>query len=192
MKNEIVIGVDEVGRGCLAGPVLAAAVSMPLKSDHNFRDSKLLSAKERLANYRLIKKYAFSVKIGAASAREIDNLNILRATNLAMKRAIEKSDWVDKMVLVDGCHFPYIENCNLKAIIKGDQKYSQIAAASIVAKVVRDYLMIRISRNHPGYLFDSHKGYPTKAHISAIENFGILDFHRRTFRPVKEILRKEN
>ena len=191
MGNEVVIGVDEVGRGCLAGPVLAAAVLMPLKTDYYFRDSKLLNKKERLASYRLIKKYAFSVKIGAASVQEIDNTNILLATNLAMKRAVEKLDWVGKIVLVDGCHLPNIENCNLKAIVKGDQTYSQIAAASIVAKVVRDYLMTRISRNYPGYLFENHKGYPTKAHIFALKNLGVTDLHRKTFRPVKEILRKE-
>ena len=192
MKDEIIIGVDEVGRGCLAGPVLAAAVAIPQGTTLRFKDSKKQTEKARQLNYKLIKKYAISVRLGAASPSEIDSMNILRATMLAMKRAIEKLDYKDKTVLVDGPHLPNIDSCNLKAVIKGDQKYSEIAAASIVAKVVRDYLMVRLSRAHPSYLFENHKGYPTKDHIAAINNYGILPVHRKTFRPVFKFLKQKS
>ena len=191
MKDEIIIGVDEVGRGCLAGPVLAAAVAIPHGMTIKFKDSKKQTENARQLNYKLIKKYAISVRLGAASPSEIDNINILRATMLAMKRAIEKLDYKDKTVLVDGLHLPTIDSCNLKAVVKGDQNYSQIAAASIVAKVVRDYLMVRLSRALPNYLFEKHKGYPTKAHIAAINNYGILPVHRKTFRPVLKCLEQK-
>ena len=191
MKDEIIIGVDEVGRGCLAGPVLAAAVAIPHGMTLKFKDSKKQTENARQLNYKLIKKYAISVRLGAASPSEIDNINILRATMLAMKRAIEKLDYKDKTILVDGLHLPTIDSCNLKAVVKGDQNYNQIAAASIVAKVVRDYLMVRLSRAHPKYLFEKHKGYPTKDHIAAINNYGILPVHRKTFRPVLKFLEQK-
>ena len=191
MNDKVIIGVDEVGRGCLAGPVVAAAVVMPSETDYIFRDSKTLSQSVRLHNYKLIKKYAFSVKLGYASPQEIDALNILKATHLAMKRAIEKVNWRGSLVLVDGCHLPDIVNYRMKAIIKGDQKYTQISAASIVAKVVRDYIMTRISRVYPNYFFEKHKGYPTKQHLYALKRWGALSIHRKSFRPVREQLLME-
>ena len=187
MNNKVIIGVDEVGRGCLAGPVVAAAVVMPSLPDYVFRDSKSLSHSVRLHNYKLIKKCAFSVKVGYASPQEIDALNILKATQLAMKRAIEKVNWRDSLVLIDGCHLPDVKGYRMKAIIKGDQKYTQISAASIVAKVVRDYIMTRISRIYPNYLFEKHKGYPTKKHLAALKRYGALSIHRQSFRPVRDL-----
>ncbi|OUU74428.1 MAG: ribonuclease HII [Methylococcaceae bacterium TMED69] len=187
MNNKVIIGVDEVGRGCLAGPVVAAAVVMPSLPDYVFRDSKSLSHCVRLHNYKLIKKCAFSVKVGYASPQEIDALNILKATQLAMKRAIEKVNWRDSLVLIDGCHLPDVKGYRMKAIIKGDQKYTQISAASIVAKVVRDYIMTRISRIYPNYLFEKHKGYPTKKHLAALKRYGALSIHRQSFRPVRDL-----
>ena len=187
MTDKVIVGVDEVGRGCLAGPVVAAAVAMPSVTDYIFRDSKTLNKAARLHNYKLIKKCAFSIKLGYASPQEIDALNILKATQLAMKRAIEKVNWRDSLVLVDGCHLPDAKGYRMKAIIKGDQKFTQISAASIVAKVVRDYIMTRISRVYPKYLFDKHKGYPTKEHLSALKRYGVLSIHRKSFRPVREL-----
>ena len=187
MSDELIIGVDEVGRGCLAGPVLAAAVAMPIDTEHVFHDSKTLSASVRLHNYRLIKKHAFSVKIGYASPREIDASNILKATQLAMKRAIDKLSLKGSVILVDGTHLPDVMDYKMRAIIKGDQKYTQISAASIIAKVVRDYIMTRVSRVYPNYLFEKHKGYPTKEHLSALKRSGVLPIHRKSFRPIREL-----
>lgn len=192
MGGELIIGVDEVGRGCLAGPVLAAAVAMPSDTEYMFHDSKTLSESVRLQNYRLIKKYAFSAKIGYASPQEIDASNILKATQLAMKRAIDKLNLKGSLVLVDGPHLPDVMDYKMKAIIKGDQKYTQIAAASIIAKVVRDYIMTRVSRVYPNYLFDKHKGYPTKEHLLALQRYGVLSIHRKSFRPVRELCLMED
>ena len=157
-----------------------------------FHDSKTLSESVRLQNYRLIKKYAFSVKIGYASPQEIDASNILKATQLAMKRAIDKLNLKGSLVLVDGTHLPNVMDYKMKAIIKGDQKHTQIAAASIIAKVVRDYIMTRVSRVYPNYLFDKHKGYPTKEHLSALKRYGVLSIHRKSFRPVRELCLMED
>ena len=187
MNDKVIIGVDEVGRGCIAGPVVAAAVVMPSLPDYVFRDSKTLSHCVRLHDYKLIKKCAFSVKVGYASPQEIDALNILKATQLAMKRAIEKVNWRDSLVLIDGCHLPDVKGYRMRAIIKGDQKYTQISAASIVAKVVRDYIMTRISRVYPNYLFEKHKGYPTREHLVALKRYGALSIHRQSFRPVRDL-----
>ena len=186
-----IIGVDEVGRGCLAGPVVAAAVVMPSVTDYIFRDSKTLSQSVRLHNYKLIKKCAFSVKLGYASPQEIDALNILKATQLAMKRAIEKVSWRSNLVLVDGCHLPDIVDCRMKAIIKGDQKFTQISAASIVAKVVRDYIMTRISRVYPNYFFENHKGYPTEGASICLKKMGYCRSIEKSFHPVREHLLME-
>ena len=184
----MIVGVDEVGRGCLFGNVVAAAVILP----ENFNltglmDSKKLTAKKR-EELSLIIARECKWAIGEASPEEIDKMNILQATMLAMERAVKhltKQNPDDKYhkILVDGNRCPKLANC--EAIIKGDTKENCISAASIVAKVYRDKQMIIISQRYPRYGFDRHKGYGTKEHINAIKKFGVLAEHRKSFAPVK-------
>jgi len=185
-KADLVAGVDEVGRGPLAGPVVAAAVILdPEKQIDGLCDSKKLSQKRRLLISENIKLNSLAWAFGRAEVDEIDKINILQASLLAMKRAIEGLKTKPEIVLVDGKYTPEI-NFKKKAIIKGDMLIPVISAASIIAKVERDNEMIELEKKYPGYGFSSHKGYPTRQHIESIEKLGITDVHRLTFSPVSK------
>ncbi len=184
-------GVDEAGRGPCAGPVVAAAVILPndigrYEFSKKIRDSKKLSAKMRDQLYIEITRYA-DCAIAEIDAAEIDRINILNATLLAMKNAVERLPRRPEMVLVDGNRLPewgYLS----RAIIGGDNVDLSIAAASIIAKVHRDRLMIELSAQHPQYGFDKHMGYPTEAHLSALARYGITPHHRKSYAPVRRAM----
>ncbi|BAW80109.1 ribonuclease H [Candidatus Nitrosoglobus terrae] len=187
-QRQWIAGVDEVGRGPLAGPVVAGAVILdPEKPILGVRDSKQLtaSARERLAP--MIQEQAIAWALGRAEVEEIDILNIFQASLLAMARAIAGLAIVPSLVLVDGKHCPPTPY-PVRAIIKGDQKIIAISAAAIVAKVARDEEMIALDQHYPGYGFKAHKGYPTRAHLAALERLGPCPLHRRSFRPIKQYL----
>ncbi len=181
-----VVGVDEVGRGPLAGPVTAAAVRLdPACIPQGLGDSKTLSLATRERLYTELMVCA-QVSIAHATVAEIDQMNILRASHLAMTRAIAglPADYA----LIDGNLMPRDMPCAGQAIIKGDAKSLSIAAASIVAKVTRDRIMVDLAQQHPGYGWESNAGYPTAAHLAALLNLGVTAWHRRSFRPVHNIL----
>jgi ribonuclease HII len=181
-------GVDEAGRGPLAGPVFAAAVILdPMRPIAGLADSKVLSESKRDNLYPIIKETAISWAIAEASVEEIDELNILQATLLAMQRAVNGLSIQPAGVLVDGNRLPDLAMPAL-AIIKGDSKVQAISAASILAKVERDKLMVDYHQQYPDFSFHLHKGYGTQQHLAEIEQFGILAVHRRTFNPVKNML----
>ena len=185
--SEVILlaGVDEVGRGPLAGPVVTAAVILdPDKPIAGLADSKTLSEKRRNELEPIIKEQALAWALGRAEPEEIDQLNILQATLLAMKRAVEGLSTFPQHVLVDGIHAPSLA-CPVTTVIKGDQKEPAIAAASILAKVARDREMLAMEMLYPGYGFAQHKGYPTKLHQQALRELGPTDIHRRSFRPVQ-------
>ena len=181
----LVAGVDEVGRGPLAGPVVAAAVilapSDPMLGQ--YRDSKKLSEKRRLALYRHLRRHAVGLAVAQASVEEIDRLNILEATMLAMQRAVEALPLCPAHAVVDGNRCPSLA-VPVEAIIGGDGSVQEIAAASIVAKVVRDRLMRRLDWRYPGYDLGGHKGYGTAVHIEALQRLGPCAVHRLSFAPV--------
>jgi|TARA_Y100000310_G_scaffold28020_1_gene26645 ribonuclease HII len=186
--KKIIAGVDEVGRGSLIGPVYAAAVILNKKiNKKKLKDSKKISKKNReiLENY--IKKNSIWA-IGSASLKEIEKNNILNASLLAMKRAIKKLKKKPQIVLIDGNKLPHIDNYKLKNVIKGDQKIPEISAASIIAKVSRDRLLTKMSKKFKNYLWDKNSGYGTQDHIKAIKKFGTTKHHRKTFKPVHNIL----
>ena len=186
--TKVIAGVDEVGRGSLVGPVYAAAVILNKKINTKFlKDSKLLSKQNREKLNTYIKKNSFW-SIGIASVKEIEKLNILNASLLAMKRAIKKLKKKPGLVLIDGNRIPKIKNYNIKYVIKGDQKIPEISAASIIAKVSRDRLITKMSKKFNRYSWDKNAGYGTKEHISAIKKFGITRHHRKTFQPIHNIL----
>jgi len=186
--KKIIAGVDEVGRGSLVGPVYAAAVILDEKVDKKkLKDSKKLSKKNREILDIYIKKNCIWA-IESASLEEIEKYNILNASLLAMKRAIKKLKKKPQVVLVDGNKLPKIDNYEMKNIIKGDQKIPEISAASIIAKVSRDCLMSKMSKNFKKYLWNKNFGYGTKDHIKAIKKFGVTKYHRKTFQPVHNIL----
>ena len=181
-------GVDEAGRGPLAGPVVAAAVMLDeLQPIRGLRDSKLLSARQRERLFDEIRAKALCLCIAEASVEEIDTLNILQATMLAMKRAVEGLRLAPQRVLVDGNRLPALR-MPAEAIVKGDAKVASISAASILAKVHRDRLCLLLHEAHPQYGFDGHKGYPTREHLSALRTHGACGAHRRSFAPVREVL----
>ena len=183
----LVAGVDEVGRGPLAGPVVAAAVILDdLQPIEGLRDSKVLGPATRCRLDVEIRAKALCVSIAEASAAEIDHLNILHATLLAMRRAVEGLRLVPAMVLVDGNRLPVLR-VPVEAIVKGDAHVPAIAAASIVAKVHRDALLERLHEVHPQYGFAEHKGYPTPAHLEALRLHGACVQHRRSFTPVRAV-----
>ncbi|WP_432745555.1 ribonuclease HII [Methylobacter sp. G7] len=192
MDDEIIIaGVDEAGRGPLAGPVFAAAVILdPLRPIVGLADSKVLSASKRDSLYILIKEAALSWSIAEASVEEIDELNILQATLLAMQRAVNGLPIQPDEVLVDGNRLPKL-SMPAQAIVKGDSKVQAISAASILAKVERDKLMVDYHQNYPDFAFHLHKGYGTKQHLAEIEQFGFLAVHRKTFNPVRTLLMRQ-
>ena len=184
----LMAGVDEAGRGPLAGPVVAAAVILDdLKPIKGLNDSKLLTALARERLYVEIHAKALCFCIAQASVEEIDELNILQATMLAMRRAVEGLRLRPNRVLVDGNRLPTLKIA-AEAIVKGDAKVKAISAASILAKVHRDRLCQDLHLLHPQYGFDGHKGYPTPAHLAALKEHGVCPHHRRSFAPVRELL----
>ena len=186
--KKIIAGVDEVGRGSLIGPVYAAAVILNNNIDKKkIKDSKKLSKTKRENLEKYIKKNSIWA-IGSASLLEIEKLNILNASLLAMKRAIKKLKKKPTLVLIDGNKVPEIKNYKLKSIIKGDQKISEISAASIIAKVSRDRLVKNLSINFKKYNWGKNAGYGTKDHLVAIKKYGVTKFHRKTFNPIHNIL----
>jgi len=183
-----VAGVDEVGRGPLAGPVYAAAVILgPGKIPTGLNDSKKLSAKNRNSVLESILEYA-DVSIASASEREIEQINILQASHLAMVRAVAGLKKKPDYVLVDGNLIPQDLRIPATAVIKGDARSLSIAAASIVAKVKRDLVMSDLAQHYPGYGWEKNAGYPTTEHLKALQDLGVTPHHRRTFKPVHNIL----
>ena len=185
--GSIVAGVDEVGRGPLAGDVVAAAVILGDSSPAGLTDSKALSPRQRERLAETIRSEAVSLSLGRATVAEIDELNILQASLLAMWRAVEGLSVQPSLVLVDGNHLPRW-SYEARAIVKGDLIEPAISAASIVAKVTRDSEMVILDDQYPGYGFATHKGYPTKAHLAALASLGVSPVHRRSFGPVKRLL----
>ena len=184
----LVAGVDEAGRGPLAGPVVAAAVILDeLQPIKGLADSKKLGPRTRERLFDEIRAKALCCSIAQASVEEIDTLNILQATLLAMRRAVEGLRLRPHMVLVDGNRLPSL-HVPAEAIVKGDARVKAIAAASILAKVQRDRLCLALHGQHPEYGFDAHKGYPTPAHLAALRAHGACPQHRRSFAPVREVL----
>ena len=184
----VVAGLDEAGRGPLAGPVVAAAVVFPAfaKPLRGLRDSKMLTPEARLRLAGLVRRRALAVAVGAASVREIDRLNIRRATILAMRRALARLPIHPTHVLVDGLPLPEL-GVPHEAIIDGDAHCHSIAAASVVAKTVRDLLMGRLAPRYPAYLWGSNKGYGTPEHVAALAVHGFTPHHRLSFSPVVQL-----
>lgn len=186
-----VAGVDEVGRGPLAGPVTAAAVVLDLaRMTAGLADSKALTAARRERLFVEIMASAV-VSVAHASVEEIDTLNILRASHLAMERAVAGLAVVPGFVLVDGNLIPAGLQGRAEAIVKGDARSWSIAAASIIAKVTRDRIMVDLAQQHPGYGWEGNAGYPTKQHLEALQNLGVTPWHRRSFKPVHNMLYQE-
>lgn len=185
--GDLLAGVDEVGRGPLAGDVVAAAVILePARPIEGLADSKKLSEKKREQLFDLIRERALSYAVARASVAEIDQLNILHASLLAMRRAVEQLSVQPEFVLVDGNRKPdWHYNCD--TVVKGDGRVAAIAAASILAKVTRDREMVALDAKYPGYGLAGHKGYPTKAHLEALERLGASPIHRQSFAPVKQL-----
>lgn len=184
---QAIAGVDEVGRGPLAGPVVSAAVILPKTYKVlGLNDSKLLSDKKRNQLYKEIQKYAVAIGIGMATVEEIDTLNIYQASRLAMKRAIGNLSKPCDYLCIDAMELDL--NIPQKSIIKGDRKSVSIAAASIVAKQTRDQMMVEFSKVYPGYGFEKNMGYGTKEHLDGLNQFGVTPIHRRSFTPVKDLL----
>ena len=185
--GRLVAGVDEVGRGPLAGDVVAAAVILAESPLEGVTDSKMLTPKRREALAERIRDKALSWALGRATVAEIDELNILQASLLAMRRAVEALPIQPSLVLVDGNRLPKWPY-EARAIVKGDLSEPSIGAASILAKVQRDAEMQALHEHYPAYGFDRHKGYPTKAHLAALETVGVSPMHRRSFGPIRRLL----
>jgi len=187
-----IAGLDEAGRGCLAGPVVAAAVILPLEEDHlplfaGVRDSKQLLPQARESLYQVIIQHAVAVSVGVGSVTLIDERNILQATKYAMKAAIAQLSIPPQALLLDALTLSGIA-LPQRSIIKGDASCLSIAAASIIAKVTRDRLMLQLHELYPAYGFAQHKGYCTEAHLAALREHGVCPIHRRTFAPVRDLL----
>ena len=192
MTEILVAGVDEVGRGAIAGPVLCAAVILTENClIEGLADSKALNVKTRQKLDLEIKRYSLCWAIGTASVKEIEQINILQATLLGMKRAVELLDPQPQKLLVDGIHLPEV-NISAQAIIKGDSKIAAISAASIVAKVARDKIMGNYSTKFPQYGFERHVGYATKFHLDALRQYGACKIHRHSFEPIRSMTNKHS
>ncbi len=186
---KILAGVDEVGRGSLVGPVYAAAVILNKSiNKKSLKDSKILTKDKREVLNKYIKKNSIWA-IGQASTKEIEKINILHASLLAMKRAILKLNKKPSLVLIDGNKLPNLKNYKLQYVIKGDQKIPSISAASIIAKVSRDKFIKKLSKQFNNYGWDTNSGYGTKEHLRAIKKFGITKHHRKTFSPISSFLK---
>lgn len=184
---KIIAGVDEVGRGSLIGPVYAAAVILNKSINKKLlKDSKKLTKPKREILSKYIKENSVWA-IGKASLKEIEKINILHASLLAMKRAIKKLKKKPDLVLIDGNKSPQMQYYKLKSIIKGDQKIPSISAASIIAKVTRDKIITKLGKNFEGYYWNKNYGYGTKQHLKAIKNLGITAHHRKTFSPINKV-----
>jgi ribonuclease HII len=187
-SQTIECGVDEAGRGCLCGAVVAAAVILPKDfQNQTLNDSKQLTHKQRQALREIIEKEAIGYGVGFVSNEEIDQINILNASFLAMTRAIEKIKKPIELLLIDGNRFRSQLTIPYKCIVKGDAKYSSIAAASILAKTYRDEYMETLAKEYPEYNWQKNKGYPTKEHRQAIKQFGVTPHHRKTFNLLGEL-----
>jgi ribonuclease HII len=185
--KKIIAGVDEVGRGSLIGPVYAAAVILKKKINTKLlKDSKLISKQDREKLNIYIKKNSYW-SISKASVKEIEKLNILNASLLAMKRAIKKLHKKPNLVIIDGNKIPEIKNYNLKSIVKADQKIPSVSAASIIAKVSRDKFITKLSKKFKNYGWETNYGYGTKKHLSALKKFGATHHHRKTFAPLHKM-----
>ena len=183
-----IAGIDEVGRGPLCGPVVACACILPINYQlDGLNDSKKISEKKREELYEILIKDALSYGIGIISPKRIDEINILEATKEAMKEAVNNLDIKPEHLLIDAVKLDI--DINSTSIIKGDAKSASIAAASIIAKVTRDRMMIELSEMYPEYGFEKHKGYGTKAHIEAVKKFGVKDFYRFTFAPISDLIK---
>ncbi len=188
-KFKIVAGVDEVGRGCLAGPVVSAAVILKKGVQiKNLKDSKKLTFEQRIEVSKNIKKNSF-FSMGVASVKEIEKLNILQASLLSMKRAILSLSRKPDLILVDGIFAPQVFN-KCKTVIKGDEKIKCISAASILAKVYRDKIMIKMSKKYKNYFWNKNFGYGTKQHILGLKKYGLTTMHRKNFKPIHKMLLK--
>lgn len=181
-EGQIEVGLDEAGRGCLAGPVVAAAVILPKDFNHPLLDdSKKLTEKKRIALRELIENKALAYAVGFVDNNEIDKINILNASFLAMHKSIDQLKIKYDFLLIDGNRFTPYKSVKHECIVKGDAKYQSIAAASILAKTYRDDYMKKLSLKHPEYSWEKNKGYPTKVHVAAIIENGTTPFHRRSF-----------
>jgi len=184
----LIAGVDEVGRGPLVGDVVTAAVILDAHNPiSGLTDSKKLSEKKLQFLFEQIQERALCIAVGRASAQEIDDLNILHATMLAMQRAVAGLSIQPEFVFIDGNRCPAL-NMPCEAVIKGDLRVAEISAASIIAKVTRDREMFELDKRYPDYGFAKHKGYPTKAHFHALAQFGVIPEYRKSFKPVKKVL----
>jgi len=184
----LICGVDEAGRGPIAGPVYAAAVILdPQQPIAGLRDSKLLAPRRREALAIAIRGEAHAWAVASATVEEIDQLNILQATLLAMRRAVERLAVVPDEAWIDGDHCPRL-SCRARAVIGGDRSVPQISAASILAKTARDAEMLRLHAQYPDYALDRHKGYPTPEHLALLTRHGVCAIHRRSFAPVRRLL----
>lgn len=187
----LVCGADEAGRGPIAGPVFAAAVILdPDRPIDGLRDSKKLSENRRDELARLIREKAWAWSIAQCSVAEIDELNILWASMLAMKRAIEMLSIKPELALIDGNRCPRGLSVRAEAIVRGDDRIPAISAASILAKTARDAVMMELHNQYPEYGFDRHKGYPTAFHLAQLEKYGVSPVHRKTYAPVRKILER--
>jgi ribonuclease HII len=183
----LIAGVDEAGRGPLAGPVIAAAVILnPKKPIEGLRDSKQLSKKKRELFYSEIIEKSLAYGVGCAEVDEIDDINILQASLLAMRRAVLQLNLAPELVLIDGNKAPELP-FKTRTIIRGDQTEKTISAASIIAKVFRDREMLALHKQYPEYGFEQHKGYPTKLHLMNLQKFGVSAVHRKSFAPVRTL-----
>jgi len=182
-RNKVEAGTDEVGRGCLAGPVFAAAVILPKKFSHPYlRDSKKINSIQREECALYIKEHAIDFAVKSVTPKKIDEINILNASFLAMHKSLKALKVKPEFILVDGNRFKPYKKIPYQCVIKGDDKYYSIAAASVLAKVTRDNYMKRMSKRHPFYSWETNKGYPTKFHRQSIVDYGISPLHRKSFK----------